>query len=159
MEKFSGSSTGIEHVKGVYGLGRSSVELPDKYFAPMRMLPVDLNRSGEYVLLVNKPISMAAQFFERYRFFPEGEVQALFWDGVGLGMQWKTRRIKGSVVNLDLGDIMNNGVQCLVAGINTHPGALAAGKRQSLLLIYPLDTSRMDPNTPWDRSELDEVRP
>jgi hypothetical protein len=158
MEKFSGSSTGIEHVKGVYGLGRSSVELPDKYFAPMRMLPVDLNRSGEYVLLVNKPISMAAQFFERYRFFPEGEIQALFWDGVGLGMQWKTRRIKGSVVNLDLGDIMNNGVQSLVVGINTHPGAVAVNKRQSFLLIYPLDTSRMDPNTPWDRSELDDFR-
>ncbi|MDR2696518.1 MAG: VCBS repeat-containing protein [Deltaproteobacteria bacterium] len=158
VEKFSGSSAGIEHVKGVYGLGRDNVQLPDKYFAPMRMLAVDLNRSGEYVLLVNKPISAAAQFFENYRFFPEGEIQALGWDGVGLAMQWKTRRIKGSVVNLDLGDIMNNGVQSLVVGINTHPGAMGAGKRQSFLLVYPLDTSRMDPNTPWDRTELEEHR-
>jgi hypothetical protein len=158
MEQFSGSSTGIEHAKGMPGLARNYVELPNKYYAPMRMLPVDLNRSGEYVLLVNKPISVAAQFFDRYRFFPEGEVQALFWDGVGLGMQWKTRRIKGSVVNLDLGDIMNNGVQSLVVGINTHPGAMGVNKRQSFLLIYPLDTSRMDPNTPWDRSELEEHR-
>ena len=156
MERFSGSSTGIEHVKGVYGLARDPVQLPDKYYAPMRMLPVDLNRSGDYVLLVNKPISMAAQFFERYRFFPEGEIHALSWDGVGLTMQWKTRRIKGSVVNLDLGDIMNNRVQSLVVGINTHPGSLGVTQRQSFLLIYPLDTSRMDPNTPWDRSEMEE---
>jgi hypothetical protein len=157
-EKFSGASTGIEHTKGVYGLGRDNVQLPDKYFTPMRMIPVDLSRSGEYVLLVNKPISMTAQFFERYRFFPEGEIQALFWDGVGLAMQWKTRRIKGSVVNLDLGDIMNNGVQSLVVGVNTHPGTLGVMQRQSFLLVYPLDTSRMDPNTPWDRTEMDETR-
>ncbi|MCL1985927.1 MAG: VCBS repeat-containing protein [Betaproteobacteria bacterium] len=156
MERFSGSSTGIEHVKGVYGLARNSYELPDKYFAAMRMIPVDLNRSGEYVLLVNKPISMAAQFFERYRFFPEGEIQALAWDGVGLGMKWKTRRIKGSVVDLDLGDIMNNGVQSLVVGVNTHPGSIGVNQRQSFLLVYPLDTSRMDPNTPWDKSEMEE---
>jgi hypothetical protein len=159
MEKFSGSSIGIEYVKGIYGLGRGNAQLPDKYFAPMRMLAADLNRSGEYVLLVNRPISVAAQFFENYRFFPEGEIQALFWDGMGLGLQWKTRRIKGSVVNLDLGDIMNNGVQCLVAGINTHPGALGATRRQSFLLIFPLDTSRMDPNTPWDRSDMEESSP
>jgi len=158
MERFSGSSTGIEHVKGVYGLGKNSQQLPEKYYAPMRMIPVDLNRTGEYVLLVNKPISMAAQFFDRYRFFPEGEIHALFWDGVGLAMQWKTRRIKGSVVNLDLGDIMNNGVQSLVVGINTHPGSLGVNQRQSFLLIYPLDTSRMDPNTPWDKSEMEEHR-
>jgi hypothetical protein len=125
----------------------------------MRMIPVDLNRSGEYVLLVNKPVSMAAQFFERYRFFPEGEIQALFWDGVGLALQWKTRRIKGSVVNLDLGDIMNNGVQSLVVGINTHPGSMGVSQRQSFLLVYPLDTSSMDPNTPWDRTEMEESRP
>ncbi|MDR0239166.1 MAG: VCBS repeat-containing protein, partial [Deltaproteobacteria bacterium] len=158
-EKFSGSSVGIEHVKGVYGLGRDSVQLPDQYYAPMRMIPVDLNRSGEYVLLVNKPISMAAQFFDRYRFFPEGEIHALFWDGVGLGMKWKTRRIKGSVVNLDLGDIMNNGVQSLVVGVNSHPGALGVNQRQSFLLVYPLDTSRMDPNTPWDKTEMEETKP
>ena len=159
MEKFSGSTVGIEHVKGVYGLGRNNVLLPDKKYAPMRMIAVDLNRSGEYVLLVNKPVSMTAQFFERYRFFPEGEVQALLWDGVGLALQWKTRRIKGSVVNLDLGDIMNNGVQSLVLGVNTHPGSLGVSQRQSFLLVYPLDTSRMDPNTPWDRTEMEESRP
>ena len=158
MERFSGSSAGIEHVKTMPGLGRDNVQLPDKYYAPMRMIPVDLDRSGEYVLLVNKPISMAAQFFDRYRFFPEGEIHALFWDGVGLAMKWKTRRIKGSVVNLDLGDIMNNGVQSLVVGVNTHPGSLGLNQRQSFLLVYPLDTSRMDPNTPWDKSEMEEHR-
>jgi len=156
MERFSGSAAGIEHVKGIYGLGRDNLVLPDKFYSPMRMIPVDLNRSGEYVLLVNKPISVAAQFFDRYRFFPEGEIHALFWDGVGLALKWKTRRIKGSVVNVDLGNIMNNGVQSLVVGVNTHPGSLGINQRQSFLLVYPLDTSRMDPNTPWDKSEMEE---
>lgn len=157
-ERYSGSSIGIDHVKTMPGMGRDNIQLPEKFFAAMRMLPLDLNRSGEYVLLVNKPVSMAAQFFDRYRFFPEGEIHALFWDGVGLGLQWKTRRIKGSVVSLDVGNIMNNGTQCLVVGMNSHPGALGVKQRQSFLLVYPLDTANMDPNTPWDRSEDFESR-
>ncbi len=157
-ERFSGSSVGIDQVKTMPGLGRDNVQIPDKYFAPMRMIPIDLNRNGNYVLLVNKPVSTAAQFFERYRFFPEGEIHALFWDGVGLGLQWKTRRIKGSVLGLDVGDIMNNGTQCLVVGINSHPGALGVNKRQSFLVVYPMDTARMDPNTPWDKTEDFETR-
>jgi hypothetical protein len=155
LERYSGSSVGIEQVKSMPGLGRDNVQIPDKYFAPMRMIPLDLRRTGEYVLLVNKPISTAAQFFDRYRFFPEGEIHALFWDGVGLGLQWKTRRIKGSVVALDVADIMNNGAQCLIVGINSHPGALGISRRQSFLLIYPMDASRMDPNTPWDMSDFE----
>ncbi|MDR0465880.1 MAG: VCBS repeat-containing protein [Deltaproteobacteria bacterium] len=160
MEKFSGTSTGIEYVKGVYGMGRGNPLLSDKYFAPMRMIAADLKRTGEYVLLVNRPISTAAQYFENYRFFPEGEIHGLFWDGLGLALQWKTRRIKGSVVNLDIGDIMNNGVQSLVVGINTHSGITSGlSKRQSFLVVYPLDVSRMDPNTPADKSEFEESRP
>ena len=156
-EKYSGSSVGIENVKTMPGLGRDNVQIADKIFLPLRMIPADLNKSGEYTLLANKPISTAAQFFDRYRFFPEGEIHALFWDGVGLGLQWKTRRIKGSVLNLELGDVMNNGIQCLVVGINTHPGAIGVSSRKSYFLVYPLDLSRMDPNTPWDTSDFEST--
>ncbi len=156
MNSFSGSSVGMEHYKVMDGLGVDKrYQLPDKYFAPMRMITADLEGRGEYVVLVNKPISTASQFFDRYRFFPQGEIHALYWDGVGLGLKWKTRRIRGSVVNLDLGDLNNDGVLDLVVGVNTHPGALGVGSRNSLITAYPLDLTQVNPYTAPDMSDFE----
>ncbi|HZF60253.1 MAG TPA: VCBS repeat-containing protein, partial [Desulfovibrio sp.] len=111
MERYSGSATGMDHYKGMPGLGvDKNYQLPSKYYAPMRLIAADIGNTGDYTLLVNKPISTAAQFFDRYRFFPQGEVHALYWDGVGLGLKWKTRRIRGSVAEIDLADVNNDGI-------------------------------------------------
>ena len=158
MERFSGSATGMEFFKSMPGLGIDRTgQLPGKIYAPMRMIAADLGRTGEHVLLLNKPISTASQFFDRYRFFPQGEIHALFWDGVGLALKWKTRRIRGSVAEIDLADVTNDGIIDLVVGVNTSP-ELGVGSRQCMILAYPLDLSRMDPNAPADMSDF-EVNP
>lgn len=158
MERFSGSATGMDHYKGMPGLGVDrNYQLPSKYYAPMRLIAADLGRTGEYVLLVNKPISTASQLFDRYRFFPQGEIHALYWDGVGLALKWKTRRIKGSVAEIDLADVNNNGVLDLVVGLNTSPD-LGIGGRQSMIVAYPLDVSATNPDVPADMSDF-EVNP
>lgn len=158
MERFSGSATGMDHYKGMPGLDVDrNYQLPSKYYAPMRMLTVDLGRTGEHVLLMNKPISTASQLFDRYRYFPQGEIHALFWDGVGLGLKWKTRRIRGSVAEVDLGDVNNDGILDLVVGLNTSPD-LGIGSRQSVITAYPLDVTQMNPNVPADLSDF-EVAP
>lgn len=158
MERFSGSATGMDHYKGMPGLGIDrNYQLPSKYYAPMRLITTDLGNTGEYVLLVNKPISTASQLFDRYRFFPQGEIHALYWDGVGLGLKWKTRRIRGSVAEVDLGDVNNDGILDLVVGLNTSPD-LGIGSRQSMITAYPLDVSATNPNVPADMSDF-EVNP
>lgn len=158
MERFSGSATGMDHYKGMPGLGIDrNYQLPSKYYAPMRLIATDLGNTGEYVLLVNKPISTASQLFDRYRFFPQGEIHALYWDGVGLGLKWKTRRIRGSVAEVDLGDVNNDGILDLVVGLNTSPD-LGIGSRQSMITAYPLDVSATNPNVPADMSDF-EVNP
>jgi len=121
-----------------------------------RMLAVNLDRDDNWELLVNRPISTASQFFERYRFFPQGEIHALYWDGVGLGLQWKTRRVKGSVADFALADVNNDGVQDLVLCVNTHPGALGMESRKTMVLAYPLDLSKVDPNTAAANEQLDQ---
>lgn len=158
MEQFSGSAAGMEFYKAMPGLNLDkNSQLASKYYAPMRMIAADIGNTGENVILLNKPISTASQFFDRYRFFPQGEVHALYWDGVGLGLKWKTRRIRGSVAEVDLGDVNNDGVLDLVVGINTSP-ELGIGSRQSMITAYPLDVSQVDPNTPADMSDF-EVQP
>lgn len=87
----------------------------------------------------------------------QGEIHALYWDGVGLALKWKTRRIKGSVAEVDLADVNNNGVLDLVVGLNTSPD-LGIGSRQSMIVAYPLDVSATNPDVPADMSDF-EVNP
>ncbi len=156
MDNFSGSSVGMVHYKGIDGLGvDKKYQIPSQYYAPMRLNVVDLENRGEPVLLINKPVSTAAQIFENYRMFPQGEIHALYWDGVGLGLKWKTRRIRGSVVNSDVGDINNDGIVDLVVGLNTHPGALGVGSRKGVIMAYPLDVNQTNPYTSPDVSDFE----
>ena len=155
MDKFSGSSVGMKHYKGIDGLGvDKKTQIPGHYYAPMRLNMADLEGRGEYVILINKPISTAAEIFENYRMYPQGEIHALYWDGVGLGLKWKTRRIRGSVVNADLGDLNNDGILDLIVGMNTHPGAIGVGKRRAVIMAYPLDLNQTNPNTAPDVSDF-----
>lgn len=158
MERFSGSAAGMDHYKSMPGLGvDKNYQLPSRYYAPMRLIVADIGNTGENCLIINKPISTASQFFDRYRYFPQGEIHALFWDGVGLALKWKTRRIRGSVAQTDLADVNNDGVLDLVVGLNSSP-SLGVGGRQCIITAYPLDVTRMDPNTPADMSDF-EVNP
>lgn len=145
---YSGSTISIENDDTMPGLGKDKLLIPSKYYIPMPFVVEDLDHNGKYEVLVNKPISVAAQFFDRYRFFPQGEIHSLQWDGVGLGLQWKTRRIKGGVMAYQIADLDNDGIMDLVVGINTHPGATGFEARKTMVLGYPLDLAKVDPNTP-----------
>lgn len=138
---YSGSSLGLDDNSTTGGM-RDSVVTKPMIYIPLRMIPYKLPADKNYNLLVNHPISVAAQFFTRYRFYPEGEVHSLSWDGVGMALVWKTRRIKGSVCDYNLADINNDGNMKLNVLINTHPGALGAKSRRTAILSYPLDTSK-----------------
>jgi len=153
-ESYSGASTGMEIDPSMPGLGRDDVTLPSVFYIPMRMVPYDLERDGNWELIVNRPISTASKIFDRYRYFPQSEIHSLFWDGLGLSLQWKTRRIKGSMVDYTIADANNSGIPSLVVCVNTHPGAIGASSRRAMVLLYPLDISLTAPGTAPDRSDL-----
>lgn len=153
-EKYSGSATGLEIDPSMPGLHRDDVTIASVFYIPMRMLAMDLERDGNWDILVNKPISTASEIFDRYRFFPQAEIHSLYWDGLGLSMKWKTRRIKGSMVDYTIADVNNDGVPDLVVCLNTHPGALGVKARKTVVVLYPLDLNRADPATKPDMSDI-----
>ncbi len=110
------------------------------YYIPIRMISSDLEKDRVHELVVGRNISVAADFFPRYRFFPQGEIHSLIWDGVGLELKWKTRTIKGMVVDYGLADADNDGRQDLYVMINTHPGIAGVQKRRTRVLTYDLET-------------------
>jgi hypothetical protein len=112
------------------------------YYVPIRMIPVSFDSSSKYELLANKDISVAAQIFKKFRRFSQGEVHSLFWDGVGMSLAWKTRRIKGTVVDIALEDLKNEGKKQLVVCINTYSGAIGASNEKTLIVTYDLNNEK-----------------
>lgn len=146
-ESYSGAAIGVTQDQSLPNFGKDKLLIGTKYYIPMPMLPTDLDDDGRHELIVNKPISVAAQFFDNYRFYPQGEIHALYWDGTGLGLQWKTARIKGSVVGYNIKDVDNDGIRDLVVCINTHPGSVGLAARKTMLLAFPLDLKKTNPET------------
>ncbi|WP_029898847.1 FG-GAP repeat domain-containing protein [Desulfohalovibrio reitneri] len=107
---------------------------------PTRLVLHSVNQQGRRELLVARNISTAASFFQRYRNFPYGELHSLYWDGVGLSVDWKTRRQNGAVVDYDLADIDNDGDEELCLAVNTHTGAAGIGSQRTVVLAFDLNT-------------------
>jgi hypothetical protein len=152
-EKYSGSTQGVEVNVAMPGMGKETAIQDQLYYVPMRLLVTDLDGDGNHEVIVNKPISTAATIFGNYRSFPQSEIQSLHWDGIGLALVWKTRRIKGSVTDYTVADPNGDGIPDLVVCVNTHPGALGASPRRTMVILYPLDLSKADPETPANFSE------
>ena len=109
------------------------------YYVPLPLVVATLGSDKKPELLVSRNISVASQFFENYRFFSQGEVHALQWDGVGMSLKWKTRRIKGTIVGYDVGDLDGDKTQDLVVCLNTYPGATGFKTRRTIVQSYSLD--------------------
>ena len=145
-EIYAATSIGIAYDNALPGMVSSS-DLPRYYYVPMRMLPVDLDQDGVQELIVSKPISTAGQMFSGYRTYPQGEVHGMLWDGVGMELLWKSRRLSGTLVDIAVADVNNDGILDLVVNSNSHPGAFGVGKIRTVITFYPLDLSKTSPSS------------
>ena len=141
QDSYSGSSV---YILGDRGLG--NISSPDShdnvlYYVPMRMPVVDLDRDGKYELVVNKPVTATGKLFTNFRTYPQGEIHAMAWNGLGMDLLWKTRRIKGTVCDVAVTDIDNNGKVDLVVAVNSYAGVGAGMKTRCAVIMYPLDTT------------------
>jgi TolB-like protein len=136
---YAGSSISLEVSNALPGLGENMEDPKKFYYIPTRLIPTNIDRDGQFELLVNRNISVSSRFFSRYRFFPQGEIHSLYWDGVGLNIQWKTRTIKGSVMDYGLEDVDNDDQTELFVCVNTHPGATGLKDRKTIVLAYSLN--------------------
>lgn len=139
-DTFNSSGIAIETSDRPTGMGPGSVDnMTTTYNIPFRMLAANLGAKKKYEVLVNKDLSFSGKVFERFTYYSQGEIHAMAWDGVGLNLAWKTRRIKGQVSDIALADLNNDGKKQLCVLLNTFPGGMGFSKRKTVVLAYDLN--------------------
>jgi len=139
-DRYNSSGIGLEFPDVAPGMAASKDDAKIDYMnIPFHMVAASLSTKGKYELLLNKDISIAAQVFDRYNYYSQGEIHSLVWDGVGMSLAWKTRRIKGQVADVALADLNNDGKKQLVVLVNTFPGSISFEARRTIILAYDLN--------------------
>lgn len=142
-ETYAGSNLGIDFFETAVGLRpeKSNTAAMSRVFIPLRAIAANLDKDNRYELILSRNISVSAQFFSNYRDYPQGEIHSLYWDGVGMSLEWKTARIKGTVTDYCLADLDNDGGKDLVVSLNSHTGMVGTAQKKAMLIAYPLDLS------------------
>ena len=65
----------------------------------------------------------------------------MLWDGMGLNLLWKTRRIKGTICDINLADVNNDGQIDLVVTVNAYGNVADSLRTRSAMYLYPLNTT------------------
>jgi len=114
----------------------SAAKFAEIAYYPMRILIRDINGDGK-----NEVITVKNHRFSEmvsYRKFTHGEIEIRSWNGVGLPVLWRTRKIKGHFSDFAIGDFDNDGNDELVASLAIKSGVTVATKPKSKVIAYEL---------------------
>ena len=110
----------------------------DRLFLPQRIFIKDLNRDGKQEVIVIKNHAAASRLFKRFRQYSSSEIVSLSWNGLGLILNWKTKKIHGYVSDFYIADFDNDGQEELVAAVVISKGTSFFRKAKSAIIGYDL---------------------
>ena len=111
-------------------------EFEEKAYYPARIVIRDITGDGK-----NEVITVKNHRFSEllsYRKFTHGEIEIRSWNGIGLPVLWRTRKLKGYFSDFAIGDFDNDGNEELVASLVIKSGLAVATKPKSKVIAYEL---------------------
>jgi TolB-like protein len=127
-------SGGTPHFFELPDLG--SKDMKNYAYYPMRILIKDINKDGKNDVITVKNHRLSELI--SYRSFTYGEIEVRNWDGIGLAVLWKTRKLSGYFSDFAVGDFDNDGQDELVAALVINTGAVVTTRPKSTLIAYEL---------------------
>jgi hypothetical protein len=128
-------SGGTPHYFEMPDLG--SKDMKNLAYYPMRILTKDINKDGknDVITVNNHRLSQLLSL----RSFTNGEIEVRNWDGIGLAVLWRTRKLSGYFSDFGVGDFDNDGQDELVAALVLKTGSVVTTKPKSALIAYELE--------------------
>ena len=120
-----------------YDLGATGPQdMENHAYYPARTLLWDIDRDGkkEVVTVNNERFSKLMEL----RKFTNAKIEVRAWDGIGLAVRWRTRKLSGYFSDFAIGDFDNDGKDELVATLVIKPGSTVATKPKSTVIAYEL---------------------
>jgi TolB-like protein len=113
-----------------------SKDMKNYAYYPTRILIQDINKDGknDVITVNNHRLSELLSF----RSFTAGEIEVRDWDGIGLAVLWKTRKLSGYFSDFGLGDFDNDGQDELVAALVINTGSVVLTEPKSAIIAYEL---------------------
>lgn len=112
---------------------------PGSFYLPVRIVLTDMDRDGKQEIIVPSNIDTAQRKLAAQRFYREGKLAALRWDGLGLVPVWETRKFSGRIQDLAIADFDNDGADELVTAVISREGAVIGTKARSTLIAFELN--------------------
>lgn len=109
-----------------------------RVFLSQRVFITDLNRDGNYEVTVVKNHSTTGHLFRQSVVYNGARIVSLFWDGLGLTLNWSTRKVSGYFSDIAIGDIDNDGKPEIAAVVQNNQGSFLK-KTKSAIITYDLD--------------------
>jgi TolB-like protein len=110
----------------------------NRIYIGQRIFLKDLDRDGKLEVLVVKNEGTVSRLFKRLRNYTNCEIVNLSWDGLGLGLNWRTRKINSYVSDFAIADFDNDGEDEMVAVVVMKKGASLLIKAKSAIISYDL---------------------
>ncbi len=114
-----------------------SADMENHAYYPMRILIQDINKDGknDVITIKNNRLSELISL----RSFTSGEIEVRNWDGIGLSVLWKTRKLSGYFSDFGVGDFDNDGKDELVAALVLKTGSVITTQPKSTFIAYELE--------------------
>jgi len=111
-------------------------DLENHAYYPMRILIQDINKDGKNDVITAKNYLLSELL--SYRHFTHGEIEIRSWDGIGLAVLWRTRKLSGHISDFAIGDFDNDGKAELVATHVIKTGSVATTTPKSAVIAFEL---------------------
>jgi TolB-like protein len=110
----------------------------ERLYLGQRIFIRDLDQDGKEEVIVVKNQGTGSRLFKRFRNYSSSEIVNLSWDGLGLALNWKTRKVQGYVSDFAIEDFDNDGQNEIVAAVVLEQGVSLLMKPKSVIISYDL---------------------
>lgn len=110
----------------------------NRCYLPMRLIVGDVDADGKHEVIAVRNHDIADKFLKTFRKFTKAHIESLFWDGIGLAVNWKTPEIAGHISDFAVGDFDNDGMNELIAAVILKDGDIIGSSPQSMIIMYDL---------------------